>query len=220
MIALVGGCSPTTDSVASRAGVTASTTDTVAPPPLFAEPPPTPQPRLGDSGDGGSPDGADAAPVTVPAGADAPGDIVAALEAQRAGRPIALYWRHLLLHGTPSDAYLYINDSKTDIDLSVRNRAVDVALAALKLTETWHKGQPRPHLPDFDSVARELTTRKQVATSVDVLAINAAGSTEGDELIDASIVYRPLYADGSSDRTNRLVVVMDPTLAIVNAYFF
>lgn len=189
--------------------------------PLFGGQPPTSQPATGEEGDGGSPDGSDAAPVTVPAGVSTPAEVVSALEAQRTSRPFALYWRHLLLHGTASDAYAYINDpSKTDLDGPTRARVVDQAIAALELTETWHSGQPRPQLPDFDSVARELTTRKQVASSIDVLAANAARSTDDAELIDALIVYRPVYADGSSDRTNRLVIVMTPPSSIVNAYFF
>lgn len=220
VIALLCACTASPRSDASRPRQPATTTVGAAIRPSLYDQPGASSLPAGDTGDGGSPDGIDAAPVTVPAGSAGAGEIVAALEAQRAGRPIALYWRHLLLHGTPSDAYLYINQAKSDLDPALRARAVDDALVALKLTETWHSGQPRPQLPDFDSVARELTTRRRVPTSVEVLASSAAHSTEGGLLIDVVIVYRPIYADGSADRTNRLVVVMDSSLTVINAYFF
>lgn len=184
----------------------------------------TPQPPSdtpAGTGDGGPPDGTAETPVTVPAGVTAPGAVVDALEAQRGGRPVALYWRHLLLHGAPTDAYLYINDlARTDLGADVRNPAADKALAALTLTETWSSGDARPELPNFESVAHELTTRATTAASIEVLASNAARSTEDPNLIDALIVYRPIYPDGSSDRTNRLVVVLNATLDITNAYYF
>jgi len=147
---------------------------------------------------------------------------VAALEAQRNGRPIAVYWRELLLHGeAPSDAYLYINDvTKTDLDAGLRGRASDKALAALKLTETWHTGDPRPSLPDFVSVAQELATRPKRAADIDILASNAARSTEGPTHIDVVVVYQPTYDGGSTGRTERLVVILDSALTITNAYYF
>jgi len=175
----------------------------------------------GDTGDGGPPDGAEDAPVTVPAGLTDGASVVAALEAQRGDRPIALYWRELLLHAAAADAYLYINDlARTDLDAGLRERTAERALAALRLTEVWHPGDARPELANFESVAEELTTRLTGAAGVDVLATNAARSIEGPGLVDVLIVYRPTYADGSSDRTDRLVVVLDPTFAITNAYYF
>ncbi|HEX8771302.1 MAG TPA: hypothetical protein VF711_11100 [Acidimicrobiales bacterium] len=167
-----------------------------------------------------APDGGAQPRVIVPA-ATPTAEIVAVLEAQRSDRAFALYWRHLLLHGTPSDAYLYINDpAKSDLDPTVRASAVDRALDALSLTETWRAGQPRPVLPDFESVAEELTTRTSDTAKVDVLAANAARSVEGPDLLDVLIVYRPIYPDGSTDRTNRLVVVIDATFKVTNAYYF
>lgn len=175
----------------------------------------------GDSGDGGPPAGAEVAPVTVPAGVTDGTAVVAALESQRGNRQIALFWRHLLLHGAAGDAYLYINDlARTDLDAGLRSRAAERALAALRLTETWRPGDARPELPNFVSVAQELTTRTTDAAGVELLAINAARSTEGSGLIEVLIVYRPTYAESPTDRTNRLVVVLDPTLVITNAYYF
>jgi len=187
---------------------------------VFTTQPPSGGPQ-GDTGDGGPPDGAEDAPVTVPAGVTDGAAVVDTLEAQRGNRPIALYWRGLLLHAAAADAYLYINDpAKTDLDAGLRSGAAARALAALRLTETWRPGAARPELPNFESVAEELTTRTTGAASLEVLATNAARSTEGPGLVEVLIVYRPIYADGSTDRTNRLVVVLDPTLAINNAYYF
>lgn len=181
----------------------------------------SPQPSSPSSSiPGGRPPNEGPAPVTVPA-ATPPADVVGVVEAQRGGRSVALYWRHLLLHGSATDAYLYINDpAKSDLDPTLRARAVDTALAALNLTETWRAGQPRPELPNFTSVAEELTTRSDGTASVEVLAANAARSVEGPDLIDVVIVYRPIYTDGSTDRTNRLVVVMDASFKVTNAYYF
>jgi hypothetical protein len=171
-------------------------------------------------GQDGPPDGGGQPRVMIPA-ATPTAEIVAVLEAQRSDRAFARYWRHLLLHGTPSDAYLYINDpAKSDLDPTVRGSAVDRALDSLNLTETWRAGQPRPVLPDFESIAEELTTRGHDTTRVDVLAANAARSVESPDLVDVLIVYRPIYTDGSADRTNRLVVVMDATFKVTNAYYF
>ncbi|MGI8778090.1 MAG: hypothetical protein ACR2LJ_12100 [Acidimicrobiales bacterium] len=157
----------------------------------------------------------------MPAGLATPAAIVAALEAQRGQRLVAVYWRELLLHGVAADAYLYINDpTKTDLDVDERRQSTDKALAAMKLTETWHKGDPRPELPNFESVSQELATRAQRSAGVEMLASNAARSTEGPEQIDVVVVYRPTYADGSTDRTSRLVVVLDTALKITNAYYF
>ncbi len=132
-----------------------------------------------------------------------------------------MYWRELLLHGVAADAYLYINDpTKTDLDTDLRRRPTDKAIAAMKLTETWHKGDPRPELPNFESVSQELATRAQRSTGVEILASNAARSTEGPDRIDVVVVYRPTYAEAPTDRTNRLVVVVDSALDITNAYYF
>jgi hypothetical protein len=176
--------------------------------------------RPADPGQGALLDGGGQPLVTVPGGTST-AEIVAALEAQRRDRAIALYWRHLLLHGTPSDAYLYINDpARSDVDHTVRDGAVGRALDALNLTETWRAGQPRPVLPNFESVAEELTTRSNDTARVVVLAANAARSVEGPDLVDVLIVYRPIYTDGSTNRTNRLVVAMDATFEVTNAYYF
>ncbi len=181
---------------------------------------PTAATRPADASQGALLDGGAQPRVTVPGGTS-PAEMVAVLEAQRGDRAFALYWRHLLLHGTPSDAYLYINDPATsDLDPTVRASAVDRALDALNLTETWRGGQPRPVLPDFESIAEELTTRSNDTARVDVLAANAARSVEGPDLVDVLIVYRPIYKDGSTDRTNRLVLVMDATFKVTNAYYF
>lgn len=162
--------------------------------------------------------------ITVPRGAPDP---LAALEAQRAGRTYAQFWRALLLHNPDlTSAYQYINDkARTDLPQETAARATTAALGLVDSMELWAPGKPKPVLPDFRGVSSELLKRPppQKVSHLDVKASNAAVSTRSPDVIEALVVYVPHFANGAAPNPVRLTILLKldgESFGVTDAFFF